>query len=146
MRNETPPPPKTRRGLIHSRPFSPFYFARFQAGFVCPQKAAELLGVTVRTVRNWDRRGSPVPVMRLLQLLAGDVAGLYPAWRGFQLRPDGLSGPGKLRIGIEQLREYRRTVELLEVSLAELDQLKRWPVYRFLLRWWPGHVPGKKPR
>lgn len=49
------------------------------------EACAELCGVTVRTIQNWDRKGSPAIAMRFLHLYdRQDLAGHGEDWRGFK--------------------------------------------------------------
>lgn len=123
--------------------FSPFYFARFTAGFLRVDRCQELLGVSARTIRNWDQRGAPRHVMTLFALLNGDLGAIYPEWHGWHLRQDAILGPGKLRVTLEQLREHPHQTELLGHSLAQLNMLHRWGVYRLFHRFSPFYVPGR---
>jgi hypothetical protein len=57
---------------------------------------AALLGVSVKTVRNWDRGRHRVPwsAVKLLRLLRlGDLGALAPAWAGWRLQGETLLSP-----------------------------------------------------
>lgn len=46
--------------------------------------AADLCGVTVRTIRNWDVKGAPLMAMRLLHMYdRKSCSGIGPDWSGF---------------------------------------------------------------
>lgn len=72
-----------------------FKYLRFEAGFNSREKAADFCGVTVRTVRNWERCGAPVMAVKLMGLLAGDLSRFGEDWAGVRLEPDCVS-TGKL--------------------------------------------------
>lgn len=58
--------------------------------------AAALLGVSVDTVRRWDRGRQRVPwsAVRLLRLQRlGDLGALAPAWDGWRIDGDALWSP-----------------------------------------------------
>lgn len=81
-------------------------FGRLRAKyFMTLQQAAELFSVTVRTIRNWDRRKAPAYATRELLRRDRSLSGFHPAWAGFRIGWDGaLYGPNKLRIRAENLR------------------------------------------
>lgn len=59
------------------------------------QTAAERLGVTVRTVRNWERGAhrAPAHVADYYRIVSGQAPSWAPRWRGWRLDADGLHGP-----------------------------------------------------
>jgi hypothetical protein len=60
------------------------------------QRAADYLGVSVRTIRHWDAGRNRVPwsVVRLLRLVrAGELGGLDDAWEGWTISRHGLRAP-----------------------------------------------------
>lgn len=64
--------------------------------FLSQRAAADFLGVSVATVRRWDRGQRRVPwaVVRLLRLKRlGDLGALAPAWDGWRLDGDALWSP-----------------------------------------------------
>lgn len=64
--------------------------------FLSQRATAEFLGVSVATVRRWDRGQRRVPwiVVRLLRLMRlGDLGALAPAWDGWRLDGDALWSP-----------------------------------------------------
>ncbi len=52
---------------------SEFYCLRAKAGFQCAKKTAAFLGVSVRSVKNWERSGAPVAVIKLFQLMTQNL-------------------------------------------------------------------------
>ena len=70
-----------------------FKHARLTAAF-SKREAAELLGVTQRTVRNWEAQRSRVPysAFKLLRILSGYVLP-GEAWAGWCIRGDTLWSP-----------------------------------------------------
>jgi hypothetical protein len=81
-------------------------FGRLRAKyFMTLQQAAELFSVTVRTIRNWDRRKAPAYATRELLRRDRSLSGFHPAWAGFRIGWDGaLYGPNRIRISPEHLR------------------------------------------
>lgn len=64
---------------------SAFTTARLEAGLANNKKCAEFLGVTTRTVQNWDKKGAPAMAMRLLSLWnRWDCTAHGPEWAGFR--------------------------------------------------------------
>jgi DNA-binding XRE family transcriptional regulator len=60
------------------------------------QRAADYLGVSVRTIRHWDAGRNRVPwsVVRLLRLVrAGELGGFDDAWEGWTINRLGLFSP-----------------------------------------------------
>lgn len=60
------------------------------------RRAAEYLGVSVRTVRHWDAGRNRVPwsVVRLLRVVRmGDLGGLHDEWDGWTINRLGLHAP-----------------------------------------------------
>lgn len=80
--------------------------------FVSQARAALVFGVTVRTVRNWERREAPRPVLAYLQIAyERDLGAIHPDWRGFRIGLNGkLYGPEKLQISAWHLRHWRECV------------------------------------
>lgn len=75
---------------------------------------AKFLGVTVRTVQNWDTGARRVPwsVVRLLRLLRqGDLGALEDGWDGFRLVRGKLVTPDGRAFRQEDLRRWWLTVE-----------------------------------
>lgn len=65
-----------------------FKLLRWNAGYLDRQECADFLGVTVKSIRNWDRQQkAPLVVVKLLQLYCGELDALGPAWSGFRIRP-----------------------------------------------------------
>lgn len=73
--------------------------------YISNNDAAELFGVTPRTIRNWDRRGAPAWAMRELMIRDRCLGGIHPAWLGFRIGWNGwLYGPHGLKLRPEALR------------------------------------------
>jgi hypothetical protein len=64
---------------------------------VSQRKAAEVFGVSVRTVRNWERKEAPKPALAWLRIAyERDLGCIHPDWSGWRIGLDGkLHGPGK---------------------------------------------------
>lgn len=78
------------------------------------QRAAEYLGVSVRTIRHWDAGRNRVPwsVVRLLRLRrAGELGGLLDGWEGWTIWRDRLVSPCG-RVYLERdMRHWWLTIE-----------------------------------
>jgi DNA-binding transcriptional regulator YiaG len=87
-------------------------FAQFRGKFFLSiPKAAELFGVTERTVRNWDRDGAPAMAMKLAAVYRRDLSGYHPDWKGFTIGVNGkLYGPNKVQLSAEHIRHWRACV------------------------------------
>ena len=74
-----------KRNVTKKKPKpSAFQKLRLKVSLSIPD-CAELCGVTVRTVRNWDAEGAPLIAMRFLHLYdRQDLAGHGPGWQGFK--------------------------------------------------------------
>jgi hypothetical protein len=125
---------------------SEFHALRLKAGLADTAKAAELCGVTARTVQNWDAKGAPETAMRLLQLYdRKDCAGAGPGWSGFLFSRGVLVNTRlKLRFSPERLALWPSTcdklarleaaaleprapgdrTELLKIVLSELESIR----------------------
>jgi hypothetical protein len=78
------------------------------------RRAAEYLGVSVRTIRHWDAGRNRVPwsVVRLLRLVrAGELGGLDDAWEGWTLSRHGLRSPCGRVFPVQAMRLWWLTVE-----------------------------------
>ena len=83
--------------------------------------AAQLFGVTERSVRNWDQREAPLLVMRMVQIFERDLSGLHPTWKGISIRPDGKlylgamigSRSGNVGLTADHLRNYPAAINRL---------------------------------
>jgi transcriptional regulator with XRE-family HTH domain len=66
-----------------------FHIERRTAGLT-QKEAAQYLGVTVRTLRNWENGTNriPYPAFRLIRMRAGGIV-QAPGWDGWKFGPDG---------------------------------------------------------
>jgi len=107
-----------------------FYCLRAKTGYQCPKKTAAFLGVSVRTVRNWERSGAPLAVIRLFRLLARDLGGIGRDWEGFFITEDRLVGPGRAYITPGMIRAFPYLESELErrraADLERWHRKKRW--------------------
>lgn len=74
-----------------SRSSNPVYQARFVGCGLSLKAAATWLGVHPRTLERQERGQSKPsgPVLRALELRAGELGAIHPAWSGWHLAPDG---------------------------------------------------------
>jgi phage terminase Nu1 subunit (DNA packaging protein) len=99
---------------------SPFQSWRKKNGILVHQ-AAHLFGVTERSVRNWDTRGCPDLVNRMIDLFERDLGGLHPDWKGISIKPNGkmylgsLFGTTNRVVGLtaEHIRQYPHAIQAL---------------------------------
>jgi DNA-binding transcriptional regulator YiaG len=101
-----------------------FRIARLRAGLKQVQ-AADMLDVSVKTLRNWEESRSPVPyaafrVMRLMggYLLAGK------AWEGWTLKDDQLFSPEGRSFKPHELRYISNYFTMARLFLKSRDSLK----------------------
>ena len=66
-----------------------FRALRYSAGFPRLQDAAEFLGVSTKTIKNWDKNGAPIVAIRALEYRAGIAEG----WKDFLFRAGNVSTP-----------------------------------------------------
>ncbi|MDD5033197.1 MAG: hypothetical protein PHE55_00435 [Methylococcaceae bacterium] len=101
-------------------PRSDFYRLRLKTGLGNLDKAAELCGVTTRTIQNWDKKGAPATAMRLLQLYDRKYcSGIGPQWEGFCFsRGVLIHARLKLRFTPEGLKRWPQIIS----DLKKLEQ------------------------
>ena len=85
-------------------------------------EAAQLFGVTERSVRNWDQREAPPMVLRMIQIFERDLSGLHSTWKGISIRPDGKlyivgamvgSRSGTVGLTADHIRNYPAAINRL---------------------------------
>ncbi|EIC29830.1 MULTISPECIES: hypothetical protein [Methylomicrobium] len=79
------------------KPKSTFYHLRWHTVGLNEERAAELLGVSVEEIQQWDRDGAPLMAERLLQLWDHKHVG-HDSWDGWTFSR-GVLRRGKLRAG-----------------------------------------------
>lgn len=75
-----------------------FELARLDA-HLTNNKAAEVLGVTIRTVMRWKASHAPAWASYILRVYAGHLP--WPGWEGWQVQHGHLFQPGFTRHGIK---------------------------------------------
>jgi hypothetical protein len=85
---------------------SDFYRLRMEAGFNSWPKLAVFLGVTVRTVQNWERWGAPVAVEKFLRLLAGDLSFIGREWVGWRITEGAFLDHGAQRVTPGEMQAF----------------------------------------
>jgi transcriptional regulator with XRE-family HTH domain len=104
---------------------SPFYTLRTALGLK-RDDVAELCGVSLRTITNWDRDNAPAMAMTILRLSSRDLGAFHPDWRGFTIGRNGkLYGPERLQLSAEHLRHYPAFLRQLERLEAEAHRQKQ---------------------
>ncbi len=83
---------------------SDFYRLRLQLA-LDQNNAANLAGVTLRTIRNWDKKGAPHIAMRLFYLW-DKRAVREPGWEGWMFSRGALQR-GKIRIKPQSLLMFQ---------------------------------------
>ncbi len=101
---------------------SEFWKLRHKAGLGDKEKAAELCGVTVRTIENWDRKGATATATRLLHLWdRKECAGAGPEWAGFMFsRGKLVHARLKLHFTPERLKHWPEAMRQLERAEADI--------------------------
>jgi DNA-binding XRE family transcriptional regulator len=101
-----------------------FRIARLRAGLKQGQ-AADMLDVTVKTLRNWEDARSPVPyaAFRVMRLMGGYVlAG--KAWEGWTLKDDQLFSPEGRSFKPHELRYISNYFTMARLFLKSRNSLK----------------------
>lgn len=84
--------------------------------------AAQLFGVTEKTIRNWDKREAPLLALRMVQIFERDLSGLHSTWKGISIRPDGKlyivgamvgSRSGTVGLTADHIRNYPAAINRL---------------------------------
>lgn len=90
----------------------PAFLALRRRYFVSQARAAEIFGVTARTVRNWERRDAPRWVLAWLRIAyERDLGTIHPDWAGWRIGLDGkLHGPQKIHLSARLLAHWRMCV------------------------------------
>ena len=80
--------------------------------FVSQAKAATTFGVTARTVRRWERKDAPRPVLAWLRIAyERDLGAIHEAWAGWHIGLDGrLYGPRHINTDQTHLRHHLETI------------------------------------
>jgi DNA-binding transcriptional regulator YiaG len=121
-----------------------FYLARCNACFTQAQAAAEL-GVTARTIRNWESGRAPIPyaAFRLLRLLSGHkLPGAH--WRGFTVRGGVLWTPEQKPLYAWEMRWLSLTFSIVRYWLREHGYSQHLPAKQMRERLQP--VQGRVRR
>ena len=88
---------------------------------ITPEAACVLFDVEPYIIEDWDTRGAPTIVHRLIDMMNRDLSGFHPAWKGWKLGHDGkLYGPSRIRLAEHQIRMFPvilRKLEELESSI-----------------------------
>lgn len=114
---------------------SDFYRLRHKIGLGDKRRCAELLGVTARSISNYDHQGGPIWATRLLSLYDHqDLSGIGPDWAGFAFsRGVLIHGRLRLRWTPEGLKHWPDTLNKLSRYEAE-ESNPRCPYLR-LIAW-----------
>ncbi len=64
-----------------------------EAGFNSDDELASFFNVTVKTVRNWQKKEAPFSVICCLELMSGRLDLLGSEWKGFRLTKDAIFSP-----------------------------------------------------
>lgn len=105
---------------------SEFYKLRRRL-MISAEDAADLCGVTQRTIQNWDEKGAPVSAMRLLPFWDSYHVP-FRGWENFSFSRDVLLYRGRERFTPEYLIHNRERLERLRRLEMEKDLRSRHPV------------------
>jgi hypothetical protein len=75
-------------------------------------------------VKNWERSGAPVAIIKLFRLMAQDLSWIGQDWEGFTILEDRIIGPGRAFITPGMIRAYPYLESELERRRAA--DLERW--------------------
>lgn len=120
--------PVKRRGRLNVVSGDGFKEARLIAGFN-RKTAAALIGVSERTVRNWEagRVGVPYSAFKLMRILSG-YALPGEAWAGWCLRGDTLWSPEQRPFRSHELSWWGLTVAMARAWRQQYQASPRAPV------------------
>lgn len=126
-----------------------FHRLRMAAGLGDKTKCAELIGVTERTIANYNRKDSPTWAKRIIQLYnLRDLAGIAPEWQGFTFsRGKLVNAKLKINLAPESLRHWPTIMEKLQ-RLEAKEQNPPCPYLKLkaaLFRAREKLTPHKKP-
>lgn len=117
-----------------------FYHLRWDAGFT-RKSLSEHLDVSQQTIRNWERKGAPVSVIKLMQLYANDLSHLGSDWKGFRFHNGELRSPegDYIRAGDVRSIPYLRMsnefrVEEIARLKTKLDSSRSFPVFNSIAK------------
>lgn len=116
---------KSKKPLPHRVEGSDFYKLRMEAGFNSWPKLAEFLGVTLRTVQNWERSGVPIMVEKFLRLLGNDLSFIGPEWKGWTVTEGAFLEHGVHRVTPGEMRAFfwmDRQIRHLEMDKKRLQE------------------------
>ncbi|BCX89510.1 hypothetical protein MIN45_P1883 [Methylomarinovum tepidoasis] len=103
-----------------------FAHLRLLAGFPDRESAASFCGVTVRTVRNWEKRGAPPYIVKLFQQAQGDLSWAHPSWQGFRLWREHLFTDGNYPLTAGQLRAYPYLLQVADLRKSGSNPGREW--------------------
>lgn len=102
---------------------SNFYHVRWNRVGINEERAADVLGVDVKTIRQWDNEGAPVMAERLL--LLWDSKQLGGDWQGWRFSRGALVYKGR-RWRPEGLIQWADQSAQLSALQQDLRRLKTW--------------------
>jgi transcriptional regulator with XRE-family HTH domain len=101
-----------------------FYLIYRQAGFF-QKTLADYLGVTSKTVRNWEKTNKPpIAVIKLLQLIANDLSHLGNDWAGFRFIAGELVTPENEFVSPGKVRAHKYLQMTIDFRVEENTRLK----------------------
>lgn len=103
---------------------SAFYHIRLNKVGINEETAANVIGVDVKQIKEWDAAGAPVYVERLLLLWDRKHIG-HPGWDGW-LFSRGALVHKKKRWLADNLLEQRDSERLLFETQCELERARTW--------------------
>jgi hypothetical protein len=112
---------KRKRG---QKPKSTFYHIRWHTVGLNEERAAEVIGVPIDVIRQWDKDGAPMMAEQLLLFWDSKHIGL-PGWEGFMFSRGILRFKNR-RWTPKTILEYRDQAEEIYRLKNELERLKTW--------------------
>ena len=89
------------------RTLTPFFILRFKAGYGDDDKAADLCGVTIQTIRRWDKHGAPTAIKTLFKILSLDLGWIDPKWAGFRFHGGLIYTPANEALEPWMIQQFR---------------------------------------
>jgi transcriptional regulator with XRE-family HTH domain len=104
-----------------------FQRLRLEAGFNSIPALAAFLGVTKRTIGNWEQSGVPAMAEKLLRLLARDLSFLGADWAGWRIVSGQFVEYGGTGYTVSpgEMRAFTHMERCMELQRLEIERLQQ---------------------